>query len=548
MGHQVTAALPVDLGDAGKARRAHELEGKLLGEMLLDTACIRDARVHVFRPDQMVDFAHRVMLSAILGLYRDGKAVDAVTVTLKLAELGQLEEAGGQAYVLQLVGSATAAGNGAAYAQIVAKNAAARDAKALLGNSLGRLEHEDTAEVLADLRHAMDQQWADSEAVTATQYGLDYLRMSDVTMRPVKWLWWLRIAIGKVTMFAGHPGLGKSQITSSLAAITTVAGKWPVDGTKAPLGSVVILSAEDDPEDTIAPRLVAAGADMTRVYVVKAVRDDDGEGGERRRSFDLGRDLAHLGAMLNTIGDVLLVVVDPITAYLGGIDSHRTSDVRALMAPLSEFAERHGTAIVLVSHLNKSKGAGAEAMLRVTGSLAFVAAARAAYVVCKDPDDDTRRILLPAKNNLGDDAGGYAYRIEAATVAGGIQTSRIVWNDEPVSVTADDALAGSGDSEERSERDEAAEWLRTELAMGPVDAKELQGRAKRDGHAWHTLRRARDVAGVTTRREGFGPSGKWVWERIDDTKTPIGDIGGSEKNAVTYGTYGDTVSPMTEEF
>ncbi len=125
-------------------------------------------------------------------------------------------------------------------------------------------------------------------------FSVDFTRMSDVAMRPVKWLWRGRIAQGKVTLVAGHPGLGKSQIAASFAAITTTGGRWPVDRTEAPCGSVVILSAEDDPEDTIGPRLMAAGADLTRVYVARAIRECDDDGVERRRHIDLGRDLEHL--------------------------------------------------------------------------------------------------------------------------------------------------------------------------------------------------------------------------------------------------------------
>ena len=248
-------------------------------------------------------------------------------------------------------------------------------------------------------------------------------------------------------MVAGHPGLGKSQVCVSLAAIVTTGGLWPVDRTRCERGTVLILSAEDDPEDTIRPRLEAAGADLARIHVLEAVEEQQADGGIARRAFSLADDLSRLGVVLAQLGDVALVVIDPITAYLGETDSHKAADVRAVLAPLGELAAKHGAAVIAVSHLRKS-GAG-EAMLQVTGSLAFVAAARAAYIIAKDQDDPSRRLMLPVKNNLGDDQTGYAFRIEATRLPSHIDTSRIAWEVERVTVTADEALAPPQAAEER---------------------------------------------------------------------------------------------------
>ena len=106
-----------------------------------------------------------------------------------------------------------------------------------------------------------------------------------------------------------------------------------------------------------------------------------------------------------------------------------------------------------VSHLRKS--GGGEAMLQVTGSLAFVAAARAAYIIAKDQADPARKLMLPAKNNLGEDRIGYAFRIESVRLSSSIETSRVNWEAECVTVTADEALAGPENREERSALEEA---------------------------------------------------------------------------------------------
>jgi putative DNA primase/helicase len=138
-------------------------------------------------------------------------------------------------------------------------------------------------------------------------------RASEIEARPVQWLWPGRIACGKVTMLAGHPGLGKSQLALGIAAIVTAAGEWPVDRTRAKQGSVLILSAEDDPGDTIRPRLEAAGADLTRCHIIEAAQDIGADGKLRQRGFSLIDDIARLDAELRRLGDVVLVIIDPIS-------------------------------------------------------------------------------------------------------------------------------------------------------------------------------------------------------------------------------------------
>jgi putative DNA primase/helicase len=205
----------------------------------------------------------------------------------------------------------------------------------------------------------------------------------DVVATPLSWLWPRRIARGKVTLVAGDPGLGKSQLTASLAACVSVGGCLPGSDYAAPLGSVLFLNAEDDAADTIRPRLEAAGADVARIHALDAVRTLGDDGRVMQRGFDLARDIGALQGAARGIGDVALIVIDPISAYLGGTDSHRNADVRGLLAPLSALAADVGAAVLIVSHLNKT--VGNDAMMRITGSLAFVAAARAAYIVARDP-------------------------------------------------------------------------------------------------------------------------------------------------------------------
>ena len=345
--------------------------------------------------------------------------------------------------------------------------------------------------------------------------------VADVAAVPIRWLWPGRIARGKVTLIAGHPGLGKSQLTLNLAAVVSTGGRWPVDGVRAELGSVVILSAEDDVADTIRPRLEAAGANVGRCHVVDAVRDVDGAGDIHSRAFNLAADVARLEVLLAELGDVALVVIDPLTAYLGDADSHKNAEVRGLLAPLGEMAARCGVAVVCVSHLNK--GGSSEALLRVSGSLGFVAAARAAFIVTRDTNNLARRLFLPLKNNLSSDETGLAFTVAPHRLANGIETSWILWESEPVTVTADEAMVPFEATADRTEIADASEWLRDLLATGPVEAREVLRLAGQQGFNARMAQRARQRIGATTRREGFGKGSRVLWAVPIDDKSSIDD-------------------------
>lgn len=346
-----------------------------------------------------------------------------------------------------------------------------------------------------------------------------FRRVSDIQARPIHWLWKGRIARGKVSMVAGNPGLGKSQVTASMAAIVSTGGSWPVDGTPCEVGNVVILSAEDDPADTLRPRLEAARADLSRVFIIDAVTDGtSADGGEIRRGFNLKSDLSRLGAMLEEIGGAALVVIDPITAYLGTADSHKNAEIRALLSPLAELAAKHGVAVVCVSHFNKNSNG--EALMRVTGSLAFVAAARAAFVVARDPEHEARRLFLPLKNNLGNDQTGLAFTVEPVqleSAQGPIETSRVLWEPGAVTTTAEEAMRPEVHGEERGELDDAKDFLRGLLADGAMPSKQIKVDAEGAGHAWRTIQRAQKALGVIPFKDGM--KGGWRW-RLDSHSRP----------------------------
>lgn len=336
--------------------------------------------------------------------------------------------------------------------------------------------------------------------------GLILTRVSDVEAREIRWIWPGRIAVGKVTVIAGHPGLGKSQLTAFLAALVTTGGNWPNGDGSAPLGSVIMLSCEDDIADTIRPRLEAAGADLTKVEVVEGVYSISGG----RNVFHVKNDMPHLEAALDRMEGVKLIIIDPITAYLDGEDSHNTGDVRSALAPLQDLAMQRDIAVVVVSHLNKSGGNG-RAVNAVTGSGAFVALSRGAFLVEKDADDSERRLLLPIKNNLAI-SPGLAFRIREKVLDSGIHAPFLEFENGTVDVTADEALAQASGSKRSgsSALDDATLFLVEHLEFGPMPAREMGDLAMAAGISRKTLRKAHVELGVISRKDA-GKNGGWIW-------------------------------------
>jgi hypothetical protein len=330
-------------------------------------------------------------------------------------------------------------------------------------------------------------------------------RASDIEAVPVKWLWPNRLAIGKVNIIAGEPGLGKSQLTCSIAAAVTTGGDLPNSEGQAPKGTVIFLSAEDDAGDTIKPRLDAAAADSTRVLIVTAVEGRDAAG---RRSFNLQLDLSLLEEQIRRAGDANLVVIDPLTSYLGKVDSHKNAELRAVLEPLGEMAARLGVAVLAITHLSKNSNGSPNN--RFIGSIAFVAAARAAFIVARDPEDKDRRLFMQTKNNVGPDAPSLAFRIGLNETAPGILAPMVLWEGE-TNVTAEEVLNAKPKRDSSSpRRNDAENFLKTILADGPLPVRRIESEAKDAGLAKATLRRAKDALGVTATKAAL--DGGWVWE------------------------------------
>ncbi len=321
--------------------------------------------------------------------------------------------------------------------------------------------------------------------------------------QPVNWLWDGYLARGKITTLAGEPGTGKTTISMSIAATVTQGGTWP-DGTAAAAGNVVIWSGEDDPRDTLMPRLLAAGANKENVYFVMGARIEGKEKG-----FDPARDMPALKEACEQIGNVRLIVIDPIVSAVTG-DSHKNTETRRALQPLVDLAASVGAALLGITHLNKGK-AGSNPAQWVIGSVAFTAVSRVVLIagkVRRDSDEDIR-VLARAKSNIGPDDGGFEYQIEQCEPLSGIPSSCIDWGDE-VSGSANELLRDQEKTEGRggSAVASAREFLAGLLSAGDTQAKAVETDAEQAGIALRTLRRASDALRVEKYK---GKDGKWYW-------------------------------------
>jgi putative DNA primase/helicase len=347
-----------------------------------------------------------------------------------------------------------------------------------------------------------------AEGLPVAESSLNLVRVSDVIEEPLKPLWPLRFYKGKLNLLCGDPGKGKSMLTACIAARYSRGRDWPDGAPAGGSGSVIFFSAEDDVADTILPRLRRADADLTRIYCMESMSVFNPRIGKMdRQSFALGEHVPMLAAKVKEIGDVGLIVIDPVSSYGGKVDSHKNGDVRTMLQPLTDLAAEFEIAVLAVTHL--SKGSGGKAVYRATGSLAYAAASRAVWMLAEDYDDKTRRLLLPVKINIAKSVPGMAFTIE-----GGVdQTPYIRWDENPVEMTADEYLLGEAKRQESKTGDDSAQnravdFVKSQLADGPIPSKQLDVDARGNEISAAALRRAKGSLGCRFHKDK-GPGGVW---------------------------------------
>jgi AAA domain len=333
------------------------------------------------------------------------------------------------------------------------------------------------------------------------------ISLADVVSEPVTWLWPNRIALGKQSNIVGDPGVGKSLMTLDIAARVSRGGVMP-DGTRGDLfgipSGVIILSAEDDPADTIKPRLIALGGDVTQISVLPVVKDP--KGGSRFINLDDRQSLAEAVDRVHA----RLVIVDPLSAYMPAkADMYKEQHVRLVLAPLCSMVTQFDFALLIICHLTKpgESSTKMKAIYRSGGSMAIAGNSRSLLIAGKDEGVEGRCLLAHVKNNLGPEAATLAYHMEEVIVEETIKAPILVWDGE-VTSTADDlsgATSGEGTAPEKVE--EAVQFLQAHLADGPRPSGALMAQGCAAGLSDVVLRRAKVRLGLKTVKTPAG----WSW-------------------------------------
>lgn len=360
--------------------------------------------------------------------------------------------------------------------------------------------------------------------------GLTYQSFDKIKDRAIEWLWPNRLAVGKMNLICGFAEKGKSQITINIAATVSNGGEWPDKSGNAEEGAVIIVSAEDDDGDTIKPRLKFAGANVANVLTIPSVVTIRDKNGRRARVLNIYEDLDRLAITIENIrrdGKIVRAIIfDPLNAYFGTkdnkTDSFKTSDMRAVLTPLKEWAAKNRVAIIGITHFNKDQK-GTNLLHRIVDSQAITAATRTVWA-CLDRDVDGVKQLVFArgKNNIGPaDTKALIYEIEGGEIdlddfEGKASTARIKWLGELV-ITAQDLMQPGKPGRKGNRVADAIEFLEDFLSDGPRPASAVMAEGKKNGHTPYALKEAKDQLGIVSTKGHFGGDDDdgWSWSLPD---------------------------------
>lgn len=319
---------------------------------------------------------------------------------------------------------------------------------------------------------------------------LKTITMSEIHSKPVDWLWEPYIPYGAITLIQGDGGTGKTTTALAIAAAITMGTALPGSDSTAP-AVVVVQNAEDSYSKTIKPRLEQLGADCGKIEVIIEDEDELSFTDER-----IEQAIIKLGARL--------VILDPVQAYLGGVNMNNANSIRPVMKQLGKVAEQRNCAIVLVGHLHKS---GGKSQYRSLGSIDIYAAARSVLTVgLTDTDDDTRAIVHN-KSNLVPAGVSLAFKFDPV--------SGFCWLGE-YDITIDELLGCKKRSSD-NQFSRACNLIRVALSGEPVSAVEIMLMAEKQGISEKTLKRAKQALGVVSIKRGC----QWFWQMPIDVEFTV---------------------------
>jgi putative DNA primase/helicase len=461
----------------------------VIDSIVKDPACFVPV-AKIIGPNSFAFSENKIIYQVLLDLKESEKPINKLMLQDALQENNLLDKIGGEEYFRKVVGNVCTAANAEYYANIVREKAQRRRTVETVDNMQKTLESD---RPVGESILQIQQLAAGLDGAVEAYTSMPIIRNLDgVEVKAITWLWRNKIPLSMLTLIVGDPGLGKSFLSLCLAARISRGENWPdgdgIPDNRAPLGTVILLTAEDPLEQVIKPRLISLGADTKNIDAIEAVRVRDDDGRQRQEFFNLQRDIPALQQAIRP--NTKLIIIDPLSAYLGnGLDAHRDNDVRGVLSPLCAIAEKNNIAVVGVMHLNKNTTG--KAVYRALGSIAFLAAARTVWMVTTDPNDpdSKRRLLTPAKHNVLIDPTGLGFEIT---------DGKIVFEDGPVNMSSDEALGIPSSIVAAPERERAAQWLRDTLTGHSVATVEVERMAVENGITLSTLRRARNELRVVS--------------------------------------------------
>lgn len=321
------------------------------------------------------------------------------------------------------------------------------------------------------------------------------LKMSEIEEEAVDWLWKGFLARNKVHIIAGAGATMKSTLTLAMAATITKGGRWP-DGTKCPRGNVILWTGEDDLGDTVKPRFRWSGGDQERCTVLMGVKEDETE-----RAFDPAQDMPLLEGICEELGEVSLIIVDPIVVIVEK-DNNHVNDVRRALMPLQRLAKKHHCVVLGIQHFNKGSK-GKDPVERITGSGGWSQAPRivlaTAPIVDGEGLDPTKYVFTCIKTFAKKQKGGYEYGFEEEPKT---EIARTVWGKYLDGTGLHIITEAEGNGEGESKLGTAKKFLRGLLEKGSVNVWEVRKQAEAAQITGITLKRAKEDLNVESMKVG----------------------------------------------
>lgn len=340
----------------------------------------------------------------------------------------------------------------------------------------------------------------------------DFIRPNIINLATIEpeetaFLWFPYIPKGKLTLLEGDPGLGKTFLALNLCS--AISNGWPLPGPDGkpsdPInpGNILYMTAEDGLADTLVPRLVKVGADRSRIFCLTGWRTTESE---EEQSFTL-HDINVLRVSLEQVRPVL-VVIDPLQAYIGNIDMHRANETRPVLSNLARIAEEFGCAVMVIRHLSKS--GGTKALYRGLGSIDFTAAARSVLLVGQNQTTD-QKAMIHSKSTCAEIGKPLGFEINSQT--------GFIWTGLS-DCTAEDLLLSTGIKDNAFE--EAKEFLLEALQEEPIKADTLlNDGVKETGVSKRTFHRAKKELGIKSEKRADG----WYWYLPINSRLPLNKFG-----------------------